>query len=90
MGFGSCVTAKEIPVEVISHRASNSKCLNKTEHIQYELMISARVWLFACGKPVVVDARNTVVEPCSSLPAANVSLNTAELLVFLSTALVAI
>lgn len=53
-------------------------------------MIFANVWLLAPGHPVILEARNTPVAPCSSLPAANVSLKTAELLVFLSTALVAL
>lgn len=57
---------------------------------QYEVMISASVWLLAVGNPVTFDVRKFEVAPWSSVPAANVSLNTAELLVFRSTAFVAI
>jgi len=60
------------------------------KEIQYEAMICASVALLADGKPVMFEARKLEVAPWSWLPAAKVSLKTAELFVLRSTALVAI
>ena len=41
-------------------------------------MMCARVKLFALGHFVIFDEMNELFAPCISVPAANVSLNTAE------------
>lgn len=52
-------------------------------------MISAMVWLLATGQPVMFEERKGDVEACTSVPAAKVSLKTADMLVLRSTAFVA-